>query len=125
MRFVCSIVLVTMASWPSPASAQTAAPGAPGMSRTHRLIRNTIVGAAAGVVTGGLLWAATRDCGRCGGPGHAMLTTGLFGATAGAWVGVVDGWGAGRHPDIRLNRHVAAAPAVSLTRVGGALKISF
>jgi len=106
------------------AAAAAAAPSHP--SRVARLVRDTLVGAGAGAMTGYLLWAASRDCGTCGpGPQHAVTSTALLGATAGAWIGVVEGWGAGRHPDVRISRHVSAAPAVSPSLAGGVVKIAF
>ena len=106
------------------AAAAAAAPSHP--SRVARLVRDTLVGAGAGAVTGYLVWAVSRDCGTCGpGPQHSVTSTALFGATAGAWIGVVDGWGAGRHPDVRIGRHVSAAPAVSPSQAGGVVKLAF
>lgn len=97
-------------------------------SRGARLIRDTLIGGAAGAATGFLLWAAARDCqnGTCGaGPQHAIVTTGLFGASVGAWIGVVQGWGAGHHPDIRMGPHVAFAHSISRSHVEGVVRVGF
>jgi hypothetical protein len=95
-------------------------------SRTDRLIRDTLIGAGAGALTGWVLWAAARDCGTCGpGPAHAVVSTGSLGAAVGAWIGVVQGWGAGRHPDTRTGLHLTADATLSPSRVGGAVKIAF
>jgi len=107
-------------------AAVTAAAAAPHqVSRIDRVIRNTVIGAGVGAATGWLVWAASRDCGTCGGAQHAVVSTALFGAGVGAWIGVVQGWGAGRHPDIRISRRVTAGPAVSPSQAGGVVTVAF
>jgi hypothetical protein len=134
------LLFLVMASLSSPALAQASlhfdrsatrqavgavAAGPHRISRTKRLVRDTLIGAGAGAVTGLLLWRLSLDCGTCGpGPAHAVVSTGLLGAVAGAWVGVVEGWGAGRHPDIRTGRP-AVHSAVAPSRPNGAVEIRF
>jgi hypothetical protein len=103
------LVFLMVASLSGSALAQSPPPLLHRPSRVHRLVRDTLIGAAAGAATGWLLWAATKDCknGICTPPPqHAIVSTALLGAAAGTWVGVVQGWGVG-HPDVRTGRHLS------------------
>jgi hypothetical protein len=112
-----SRAVAAAASSPSPS-------GGAHVSRGRAALTGAIIGGGIGVVSGWWLWKVTRDCGGCGpGPRDALISTGLLGAGIGAWIGVAAA--PDRRPGIPLGRHVAAAPAVSRSRTGGAVTIAF
>ena len=96
------------------------------MPRGDRIMTGIIIGAGAGMLAGYLYWQAVHDCNVCGpGPAGSLAKFGLLGAGIGGSIGAMGRSSPNRRRDIPLGRHVTAAPAVSPSRLGATVTVTF